>query len=206
MPNPGATSIRQLEMLRFLGKCIGYAIRSHIKLALNLPRLFWALLCHQTVTWEMLLECFGKDVMESWRRAICVCVEKVNENDAIVTGMDDGGFATIRRLLRSAQGLAPAKDPAWRTREQQGDPKNIISDDADDYFEDLTLDFGFVRLDNVAVPFRPPSLGDVTAENYEEYRELSIYHRLHQCDQQYWAPPWPPRRLHCFDQRHWYPR
>ena len=41
VPNPGATSLLELEMFAFLGKLMGVAIRSKEYLALDFPPMIW---------------------------------------------------------------------------------------------------------------------------------------------------------------------
>jgi hypothetical protein len=48
--NPGATSAVELEMLAFLGKLVGIAIRSKEYLALSLPSMIWLVCLFSHVT------------------------------------------------------------------------------------------------------------------------------------------------------------
>jgi IS1 family transposase len=50
--NPSAISSTQLEMFNFLGKLMGYSIRSKEYLALNIPSIIWKLLVHDAPTVE----------------------------------------------------------------------------------------------------------------------------------------------------------
>lgn len=67
--NPGATSRQELEMLAFVGKLMGIAIRSKEYLALNIPSLIWKLLVGEAPTLDD-LEAIDYSAVKSLRQLV----------------------------------------------------------------------------------------------------------------------------------------
>jgi len=92
VPNPSATSALHLELFAFLGKLMGYAIRSQNYLDLNFPSILWKQLVQQPITRDDLE---GIDLSLIQTLSSIRNIEEIDVTEDLFEDVFDGNFSTV---------------------------------------------------------------------------------------------------------------